>query len=283
MNFEKYTQKAGEAVQSANNLALEQKNNQIDITHLLLAMIKQTDGYIPAILSRLKIDVEKIKSTLILELEKLVKLSGEYQISISPNLHKILSEAEKIMTKMWDEYLTTEHLFLAILKWENNIKNILANEWINYDLVYNTIKEMRNWEKIQSQNPENTMDALWKYGKDITQLAQDWKLDPVIWRDEETRRVVQILSRRTKNNPVLIGDPWVWKTAIIELLAQQIIKWEVPDMLKNKRIIELDMWALIAWAKYQWEFEERLFKRSRKIRLNYNFIYRWITSCSMSW
>ncbi len=258
MNFEKYTQKAGEAIQSASNLALEQKNNQIDIVHLLLAMIKQTDGYIPAILSRLKIDVKKIKSILILELEKLVKLSGEYQISISPNLHKILSEAEKIMTEMWDEYLTTEHLFLATLKWENNIKNILANEWINYDLAYNTIKEMRNGEKVQSQNPENTMDALWKYGKDITQLAQDWKLDPVIWRDEETRRVVQILSRRTKNNPVLIWDPWVWKTAIIELLAQQIIKWEVPDMLKNKKIIELDMWALIAWAKYQWEFEERL-------------------------
>ena len=258
MNFEKYTQKAGEAIQSANNLAVEQKNNQIDIVHLLLAMIKQDDWYIPAILSRLKIDINKIKSILIIELEKLVKLSGEYQISISPNLHKILSEAEKIMSEMWDQYLTTEHLFLAILKWENNIKDLLKNEWISYDLVYNTIKEMRNWETVQSQNPENTMDALWKYGKDITKLAEEWKLDPVIWRDEETRRVVQILSRRTKNNPVLIWDPWVWKTAIIELLAQQIIKWEIPDMLKNKKIIELDMWALIAWAKYQWEFEERL-------------------------
>ena len=129
---------------------------------------------------------------------------------------------------------------------------------ISYDLVFNAITEMRNWENIQSQNPENTMDVLSKYIKDITQLAEEWKLDPVIWRDDETRRTIQILSRRTKNNPVLIWDPGVWKTAIIELLAQQIVKWDVPDMLKNKKIIELDMWSLIAGAKYQWEFEERL-------------------------
>ena len=258
MNFEKYTTKAWEAIQSANQLALQQKNNQIDIVHLALAMIEQSDWYVPAILNKLKIDIQKIKTLFITELDKLVKLSWKYQISISSNLQKILAEADKIMSKMWDEFLTTEHLFLAILKWENNIQKILSDNWVNYDLVYNTIKQMRNWEKVQSQNPENTMDALWKYGKNITQLAEQWKLDPVIWRDEETRRVVQILSRRTKNNPVLIGDPWVGKTAIIELLAQQIIKWDIPDILKNKTIIELDMWALIAWAKYQWEFEERL-------------------------
>lgn len=159
---------------------------------------------------------------------------------------------------MWDSFLTTEHMLLAILKWKNKVSEILSNENLSYDLVFNTIKEMRNWENIQSQDPENTMDALEKYGKDITKLAEEWKLDPVIWRDEETRRVVQILSRRTKNNPVLIWDPWVWKTAIIELLAQQIVKSEVPDVLRNKRIVELDMWSLMAWSKYRWDFEERL-------------------------
>lgn len=258
MNFEKYTQKAWEAIQYANEYAVSQKNSQIDLPHLFLAMIEQSDWFVPAILRKLQKDEHKIKTYTLNEIWKLPKVQWEYQIWISSELNRTLIDAEKIMTEMKDSYLTTEHLLLAIMKWKNRIQEILAWENITYDLLFNTILEMRNWENINSQDPENTMDALEKYWKDITTLAQEWKLDPVIWRDEETRRVIQILSRRTKNNPVLIWDPGVWKTAIIELLAQQIIKSEVPDILKNKRIIELDMWSLMAWSKYRWDFEERL-------------------------
>ncbi len=258
MNFEKYTIKAAEAVQTANQLALQQQNSQIDILHLFLSMLQQSDWYIPAILDKIKVSTQTIKSLLIVEISKLPKLQWDYQISISQDLNKTLIQAENIMKEMADSFVTTEHLFLSILKWNNKLTEILKSQNINYDLIFNTIKEMRQGENIQSQDPENTMDALWKYGKDLTKLAEEWKLDPVIWRDDETRRTIQILSRRTKNNPVLIWDPGVWKTAIIELLAQQIIKGDVPDMLKNKKIIEIDMWSLIAGAKYQWEFEERL-------------------------
>lgn len=258
MNFEKYTIKAAEAVQTANQLALQQQNSQIDILHLFLSMLQQSDWYIPAILDKIKVSTQTIKSLLIVEISKLPKLQWDYQISISQDLNKTLIQAENIMKEMADSFVTTEHLFLSILKWNNKLTEILKSQNINYDLIFNTIKEMRQGENIQSQDPENTMDALWKYGKDLTKLTEEWKLDPVIWRDDETRRTIQILSRRTKNNPVLIWDPGVWKTAIIELLAQQIIKGDVPDMLKNKKIIEIDMWSLIAGAKYQWEFEERL-------------------------
>ncbi len=258
MNFEKFTIKASEAIQSANQLAVQQQNSQIDVLHLFLAMLEQSDWYIPSILSQLQTDKEKIKTFLISEISKLPKLQWDYQMWASQELSSVITNSEKIMNTMWDSYITTEHLFLSILKWNNKVKDILSDNSLDYDLIYKKIQEMRKWQKVESPNPENTMDALWKYGKNLTQLAQEWKLDPVIWRDEETRRTIQILSRRTKNNPVLIWDPGVWKTAIIELLAQQIIKWEIPDMLKNKKIIELDMWSLIAWAKYQWEFEERL-------------------------
>jgi len=258
MNFEKYTTKAAEAIQSSNQLALQQQNSQIDVFHLFLSMIQQSDWYVPAILSKINISVQFIQSSVISEISKLPKVQWDYQISISSDLNKALLQAENIMKEMWDAFLTTEHLFLAILKWNNKLTEILKLQDISYDLVLKIITEMRKWENIQSQDPENTMDALWKYGKDVTKLAEEWKLDPIIWRDDETRRVVQILSRRTKNNPVLIWDPGVWKTAIIELLAQQIIKGDIPDILKNKKIIEIDMWSLIAWAKYQWEFEERL-------------------------
>ena len=258
MNFEKYTQKATEAIQSANEFAVDQHNSQIDVLHLFLAMIGQSDWFVPAILKKLKKDTHKIKTYTLSEIWNLPKIQWEYQLWISHELNRVLVDSEKIMSEIWDSFLTTEHMLLAILKWKNKVSEILSNEDLSYDLVFNTITQMRNWENINSQDPENTMDALEKYGKDITKLAEEWKLDPVIWRDEETRRVVQILSRRTKNNPVLIWDPWVWKTAIIELLAQQIVKSEVPDILKNKRIIELDMWSLMAWSKYRWDFEERL-------------------------
>lgn len=258
MNFNKFTIKASEAVQSAHDLAIQNKNNPIDIPHLFHAMVEQVDWYIPAILNKLWKNIQEIKNKNLEYINKLAKIQWQYQIWISQDLNKVFLEAEKIMNKMWDSYLTTEHLFLAILENNSALKDILKWEWITYEIVKKIIEEIRKWETIQSQDPETTMDALWKFGKDLTKLAEEWKLDPVIWRDDELRRCIQILSRRTKNNPVLIWDPWVGKTAVIELLAQQIIKWEVPDILKNKKIFEIDMGSLMAWSKYRWDFEERL-------------------------
>jgi len=258
MDFNKFTIKASEAVQSAHDFTLQNKNNLIDIPHLFYAMLEQTDWYLPAILSKLWKNIQEIKNKNLNYINTIAKIEWNYQIWISQELNKVFVEAEKIMNKMWDIYLTTEHLFLAILDWSSSTKNLLQWNGINYEVVKKTIEEMRNWNKVESQDPEMTMEALWKFWKDLTKLAEEWKLDPVIWRDDELRRIVQILSRRTKNNPVLIWDPWVGKTAVIELLAQQIVKWDIPDILKNKKIVELDMWSLMAWSKYRWDFEERL-------------------------
>ncbi len=258
MNTNIYTQKALEAIQSANDIALSNNNNQIETSHLLKAMIWQKDWYIPLIFQQMWVSDQQIESELDWKIAQLPTVSWNYQIWISQTLNKVLVEAEKIMHELWDSYLTTEHLFLSILKNDSELKAILSRFQVTYDSVLKIIKDIRKWEKIQTKNPEVSLNALSKYWRDLTELAEKWKLDPVIGRDDELRRTIQILSRRKKNNPVLVGDPWVWKTAIVELLAQKIVKKDVPDSLIWKRIIELDMWLLIAWAKYQWEFEERL-------------------------
>ncbi|MBB1579282.1 MAG: AAA family ATPase [candidate division SR1 bacterium] len=258
MNFNKLTIKASEAIQEANNICINQKNPQITTPHLLYAMLEQADGYLPAILKNLKANEEQIKAETIMLIDKLPKTTGNIESSISKELEEILTTSEQQMQKMGDSYITTEHFFLALLKISSDTKSMLEKLGISYDSTYTTILNMRNGEKIQDNNPEVSLEALSKYGKDITQLAQEGKLDPVIGRDEELRRLMQILSRRTKNNPVLVGEPGVGKTAIIELLAQQIIKDDVPDMLKHKKIIELDIGALMAGSKYRGDFEERM-------------------------
>ncbi|RKW23236.1 AAA family ATPase [Candidatus Gracilibacteria bacterium] len=258
MNFNKLTIKASEAIQEANNICINQKNPQITTPHLLYAMLEQADGYLPAILKNLKANEEQIKAETIMLIDKLPKTTGNIESSISKELEEILTTSEQQMQKMGDSYITTEHFFLALLKVSSDTKSMLEKLGISYDSTYTTILNMRNGEKIQDNNPEVSLEALSKYGKDITQLAQEGKLDPVIGRDEELRRLMQILSRRTKNNPVLVGEPGVGKTAIIELLAQQIIKDDVPDMLKHKKIIELDIGALMAGSKYRGDFEERM-------------------------
>ena len=258
MNFNKLTIKASEAIQEANNICSSRNNTQITTEHLFYAMLEQNDWYLPAILKKLNANKEQIKAESLILIDNLPKIQWTSQIGISSELNQILEKSETIMKEIGDSYVTTEHFFLAILKGENKVKAMLEKLNITYKTVYNTIITMRNWEKIETNDPEISLEVLSKYWKDITQLAEQGKLDPVIWRDDELRRVLQILSRRTKNNPVLVWEPGVWKTAIIELLAQEIVKWEVPDLLKDKRIIELDMGALMAWSKYRWDFEERL-------------------------
>lgn len=258
MNFNKLTIKASEAIQEANNLCSNRGNNQILPEHLFFAMIEQTDGYLPVIIKKLWKNLEQIKAETILLLDQLPKIQWANQIGISSDLNTILEQSEQEMKTLGDLYITTEHFFLSLLKIQNPVKKLLEKFDIDYTMAKNTILQMRNGEKIETNDPEVSLEVLSKYGKDITLLAEKGKLDPVIGRDDELRRVLQILSRRTKNNPVLVWEPWVWKTAIIELLAQQIIKGEVPDLLKDKKIIELDMGSLMAWSKYRWDFEERL-------------------------
>lgn len=258
MNFNKLTIKASEAIQEANSLCINRGNNEITTEHLFFAMLEQTDGYLPLILKKMGKNIEQIKAETIVLLDKLPRIQGTNQIGLSNELNRILEQSEREMKELWDAYITTEHFLLTILKNDNKIKQLLEKLNITYQVAHETILQMRNGEKIETNDPEVSLEALSKYGKDITLLAEKGKLDPVIGRDEELRRVLQILSRRTKNNPVLVGDPGVGKTAIIELLAQQIVKWEVPELLKNKKIIELDMGALMAGSKYRWDFEERL-------------------------
>lgn len=258
-NFNIYTAKASEAVQTAHDLALEQKNSNMDTYHLFLAMLEQSDWYIPMILNNLQIDINSLKNQIRWKIAKLTKVEWNYQIWISYQLNTVFQKSEEMMKKMWDSYLTTEHLFLSILKEQTDLaKDFLFPLNISYDEVNKIIEKYRNWEKIQSNDPEASLDVLSKYWRDLTLLAHDGKLDPVIWREEEITRTMQILSRRTKNNPVLVGEAWVWKTAIVEWLAIKIAKQQVPDNLVNKKIMELDMWSLMAGTKYRWEFEERL-------------------------
>lgn len=258
MNFNKLTIKASEAIQEANSLCSNRGNSQILPEHLFFAMIEQTDGYLPVIIKKLWKNLEQLKAETILLLDQLPKIQWANQIGISSDLNAIFEQSEQEMKDLGDLYITTEHFFLALVKIENTVKKLLEKFDIDYTMAKNTILQIRNGEKVETNDPEVSLEVLSKYGKDITLLAEKGKLDPVIGRDEELRRVLQILSRRTKNNPVLVWEPGVWKTAIIELLAQQIIKWEVPDLLKDKKIIELDMGALMAWSKYRWDFEERL-------------------------
>src|SRR5438552_3221873 len=256
----RFTRKTGEALQAAQALAREQNHSQVTPEHLLAALVSQPEGVVLPVLERVGVPAKTVRDRVEEALQSLPKVYGQtaQQAQLSQDAYRILEAADEERSGLDDDYLSTEHILLAMTEVTGGVGDLLRDLGVTHDAVLAALKDVRGSHRVTTENPEDQYQALERFGRDLTEEARKGKLDPVIGRDQEIRRVIQVLSRRTKNNPVLIGEPGVGKTAIVEGLALRITQGDVPQSLKNRRVIALDMGLLVAGAQYRGQFEERL-------------------------